>query len=510
MDSALDRATDTITPAAGARRSRRYVCQRCLAQVLLRSGDIRRPYFAHSSGLADPDCENYFPSFVPYYGRRTFEGRAVSEGPSVDRQGLCLDMRERQPRLVLKLPPTPDVWDGLITVEAHKVTRSLSCRHLSKPQFISFDLFDGQWSVRSEGLVTQPYLDLITVGRSSLESEMNLFDATHSPGSRIAEGVGIRLGDAIWIVGRSKVLETAPISQLVTLDLRTAVAGWNLYYAELPEHATAAGILALSAWLQRPVRPARAAVWIEHPHPWKRDPQGVATYALDDAPFQIRAAESVDIRIQSRAGKHPAFVFEQASLATWAPPSEGDWELHVNGTWYETFHVTSEVPNSLPAIIVQFGDRPPVDISMAQFELPHLPDAKFLEPQSVTFRWGSPAIWQIVHVNGRPVQPGTDCVLELPLHGTTSVSFGALGKVQLGVEVTPDAKGQATIPRRTLYLARWLASIGVAGSPRGQVRLRIPDELRRIVLFARLSSMTWSISVSAQVQHFQKSLRHLK
>lgn len=63
MDYAVDKLTGLLVEATQALPiKKRYICPKCFADCHLRKGIIQRPHFAHDSGRASNDCENYHPS----------------------------------------------------------------------------------------------------------------------------------------------------------------------------------------------------------------------------------------------------------------------------------------------------------------------------------------------------------------------------------------------------------------------------------------------------------------
>jgi hypothetical protein len=64
MKFAKDRRSGTDVPAEKAVASAYYVCPVCGEEVFVRAGPIRVAHFAHRSGRASPECENYHPGFA--------------------------------------------------------------------------------------------------------------------------------------------------------------------------------------------------------------------------------------------------------------------------------------------------------------------------------------------------------------------------------------------------------------------------------------------------------------
>ncbi len=62
MQFAKERRSGKELSATKAVASRDYVCPACGEDVYVRGGVVRIRHFAHRSGRADPDCENYYPA----------------------------------------------------------------------------------------------------------------------------------------------------------------------------------------------------------------------------------------------------------------------------------------------------------------------------------------------------------------------------------------------------------------------------------------------------------------
>jgi Competence protein CoiA-like family len=231
VDTATDAATDRLVLAESATRRRRYLCRRCHAEVILKSGMKNAAHFAHAKGEAAPDCEDYFPSAFVYRGRRsTWETLETTERPA-DSLDLYIEVLATGPRLLLWVPPVENevAWGGVLQITTQRLTRSLTARHLQRGQFVSFDLVDSTWTVSIDGDVPEDYLSRIDVGPGSLETELNLFDATHSPGRKLGAAAAVRLGDAVWLVTRNPPTPTATANSPATCsrELVGACSTWN-------------------------------------------------------------------------------------------------------------------------------------------------------------------------------------------------------------------------------------------------------------------------------------------
>src|SRR5690349_11676875 len=61
MYYARDKRSGAELSAAAAVANRNYACPTCGEDVYARGGIFRARHFAHRSGRADPNCENYHP-----------------------------------------------------------------------------------------------------------------------------------------------------------------------------------------------------------------------------------------------------------------------------------------------------------------------------------------------------------------------------------------------------------------------------------------------------------------
>jgi hypothetical protein len=507
VDKALDVATDILTSATEAVAHRNYRCTRCQAPVLLRLGEINKRHFAHAVGLADPDCEHYFPTTITYTGRRMGPARADSQTSTQQYGDLFFDMSASGPQLSIWFPPTHDtVWSGQVVVEAPRLSRSLKASHLERGQRVTFDLDTAQWTVSIQGDVPDYYQGRIEVGHNTLESGLNLFDATHSPGRRLGPSDVVRLGDAVWLITRTEVPLDSAVRRVAHCALKTESGGWYVYLVELPDECAREDVASLSLSLQRRVRFGRARVWIEKPWPWMRGTDGAAVYSATHGSLEFASSTPVDMEIESTSDETVVVRGARVTRLSWLEPLVGDWHVFVNGTRYDTIRISAQPPFNPPTVLVDFGGLIRCDISEAQQCFDRLARDRS-QPAWVRLRWLHERVGRFVRINGRRVDDPAAGTYEMSLSGNVTISVGALGSFALAPGLSPREPNNIA----GLYArAAWLLSLPRAGSPQPSCTLKVPRVLMKDPLFLRLESVAWPLFLKPQVAALERALGDLQ
>jgi len=338
------------------------------------------------------------------------------------------------------------------------------------------------------------------VGTQSLESSQNLFDATRDLGKRILPGVPVTAGDTLWWVARQRISVPAVVSHLVTLAVECEVYGWFVHKISLASELPVGQERdALAQWLQRPVRPRRARVWVERPWAFAHSPIGIPVYRLDSEEWVIRSDQPVDITICPASGGEPVLAEEWIKEATWDLPRVGFWELRVNDKTYDLFEVV-EAPTAEPHNLrVKVSGRNTESVLAAQAAL----DSARGRVCTIELYWQDEGIGRLI----RPVGPARvafdNTSARVDLSAGASVDLENLGRLARPlVEEVDLAASEAFAVLRTR--AAWLHSVSSTGSQ--SERVVVPAKLQRDPIIRQLVGATWERRFAPHVRALQRLL----
>jgi hypothetical protein len=506
VDSAIDAATDQAVLASSASERRRYMCATCYAAVVIKGGSYKmRRHFAHAKGEADPDCTEFFPSRVPYSGRRWTPPSSSVSGSNSWRPGaLFFDMTLTGPRLAVWMPEAADSgqWSGAVEVEAHHVVRRMTAQHLQRGQMIAFDLVDGQWSVTVEGEVSEDYLSRLDLGDNSLEAGLNLFDATESPGRKLGPSQALRLGDSVWALTRDPSFGAQAAARLTGCGLRCTAAGWHVFYVGLPDEVTRENAQLIARWLERQIRPHQARVWIESAFPVAHTSEGIPVFPVLPGALEVRSDQPVDLQIRRLGESTVMAASNYSQMLSWNAPEEGRWVVAVNGVEILIFDLGLKPPEAVAPIRATLGSAS-YDLFAAQNVLDRAGGQDAQEP--VTISWVPPSLAKLIKVDGRPLEETTQSLYFAHPAGRL-VAAGNLGLVRWP---SPPVIAQSE-PTRTLEhlypTARWLISVALPmGSNRG-IALGVPRALDADPMLRSLSYRRWPVKLQPQLRSFMTAM----
>jgi hypothetical protein len=500
LDQARDGATDQLVNAVAALRSRGYRCAVCNAPVHLRAGSDRRAHFAHVSGKADPECEEYFPSEAPYTGRRPLGGAQEHDGgEGLQRVELFFDLTEAGPILSVSMPPSAGTgsWTGSIDLEAHRVSRRFTNQHLLTGQRVNFELLDGQWLIRANGEVSLDYESRLDLGVSCLESSLNIFDAMHSPAPRMGPTRAARLGEALWVITRQTTINWDTPDASVGLERCASVGGWFVEYVQLPRTASPQAVAQLARWLQRPIRPARACVYVASPWPSAYTSAGVAVYPMIAGGLEIRSDQNADMQLIDEHGQVTAEA-PYSDVLRWAKPIAGVWTVVVNNDPFLTFVIADQPPVAGPAIVARVDGGLEQNLFDAQAQLER--DGQSSPPHTV-IEWKSPGIAHCMRINGTPLDDPETGILEIPAGAWgTTLTAGNFGTLRWAERSMTTAPARSADLRAIYDRARWVLSKALPFESTSGISIRVAKEWRSDFILGALRHRRWSVEFQPHLQ----------
>ena len=510
METATDIATGLIVGAAqhATLHTRRvFRCPCCRQDVQLIVGEKPKPYFRHRRGVANTDCENYQPS---NHGKFLSRPRTITERSDSDPHGfsiLFFDLVDGIPTLYEWLPPVGSVqWSGELLFRARGTERSLKFGMLTEGKRISFLLSDGRWDSTIHGEVDPEYQARISVGPHSLDAELNVFDATRSPGRVVLPGERLTLGDAVWIVTRSVNVIDACGGIIGTLERRVDIDGWFILLAKLPDEANVVKIALLESLLRRSIRERPAKVWIEAPWPWRHQENGVPEYFVGDVPIRIRSSQPIDLEIVSLREKHTRLKSEYVTEAIWGSPVVGDWVIRVNDTDYACFAITAQVPFETSSIRAAYDGGSTIDFAAAQRHLESLLAAG-TRPRAIRLDWSAPSIGALIAVDGKRISGTSQQHCEIVLNSGTTISAERLGRIVIPEKLSAGLAENVRVGGDVHLIAEWLLSVALPRSRQSPQKIAVPLVFKSDVLLQRLVGRSWSLKYAAHVRNFSRLLR---
>lgn len=206
-----------------------YKCPHCASKVMLRAGDYREPYFAHSSSQtsqAKLNCEEYHTGFG-YYFPPQITKRAISIAESKAELGrqdcfttLCVEDSKNDFRLYLSIPNIAfDKENPISLKDLQKIKIRVAAESILIRQLPAIELFTGGVKTRLDVKPTEKDYELKVVNEAVVEADFdfldssieglspkgNLFGKTDDEWIRIFPNSEIEWGEDFYYVGLSNV-----------------------------------------------------------------------------------------------------------------------------------------------------------------------------------------------------------------------------------------------------------------------------------------------------------------
>jgi len=222
MNYAVDKFSGLLIEANQASPLRkRYICPICYADAHVRTGLYRRPHFAHDSGGASDDCENYHPSEVLSRGLHSAFWSIQRHLPNL--YVRLSDDPMGNPSswdLMLLIPECPQSIGSVEITEAQYGTVTIPTTHLAqggkrvhvRPEITYQIKVNGQIDPIYEEMITRPILGLdkvCNVFRYSLTGGRKLHDNQVLFWGRSYFLVWNRNYEPRWLSGSEELLRTS-------------------------------------------------------------------------------------------------------------------------------------------------------------------------------------------------------------------------------------------------------------------------------------------------------------
>lgn len=225
MNYAFDKFSGLLIEANQASPlKKRYKCPTCDADAHVRMGLYRRPHFAHDSGGASNDCENYHPSEIMSRGLLSTFWNIKRHLPNL--YVRLSDDPMGNPSswdLMLLIPECPQSIGSVEITEAQYGTVTIPVTHLAQGGKRVNVRPEINYKIKVNGQVDPNYEEMITRPISGLDRICNVFQYSLSGGLKLHDNQTLFWGSTYflvwnrnyeprWLAGSEELLRTTNLS----------------------------------------------------------------------------------------------------------------------------------------------------------------------------------------------------------------------------------------------------------------------------------------------------------
>ena len=225
MNYAIDKFSGLLIEAnLASPLGKRYTCPTCYANAHVRKGIYRRPHFAHDSGRASNDCENYHPSEMLIRGLHSTYWSIQRHLPNLyvllsdDPMGNTSSWD-----LMLLIPECPQSIGSVEITQAQYGTVTIPVTQLAQGGKRVHVRPEINYQIKVNGLVDPDYEEMITRPISGLDKICNVFRFSLSGGLKLHDNQILFWGSSYflvwnrnyeprWLSGSEELLRTTNLS----------------------------------------------------------------------------------------------------------------------------------------------------------------------------------------------------------------------------------------------------------------------------------------------------------
>lgn len=266
-------------------------CPVCKLQVYHRSGQFRRPHFAHLSGNSNQACELYHPGAGDVGGANASPTwtRPGTVAPTLGSPALIWRDGEPIPiSLALRLPRFPEGYASTLRVSSALGQRRLCGESLTRTTFAQLSLREPPASVES---TPRDAATEIRLGAVLQEFRLvgNFFHATVDGGVLERRNAPLELGEEYFLVTQRRL--ELPIPSGLEIIQHRADRSWTAYRLRLRDDAKTRNddIPELRSFLGREIVPSRPRVEVIWPPPCRFDLDGARVYRTTTSQLIVRS-----------------------------------------------------------------------------------------------------------------------------------------------------------------------------------------------------------------------------
>lgn len=429
MRWALDHRGDLVRADALGPYSFGLRCPNCKEPVFSRLGSVREAHFAHRSGNANKDCDDYYPGSGGNW--QQVQASRAHVHPQKERLGApALIWRSEEAlaaSLYLRLPTHPGGFLSTVRVVSF-ATSQYDGKALTRPVFVRLRLQSSTAEVETiprDELLEQAIIE--TLDQFKLTS--NFFRANGEGGVLVPRDYPLELGETYWLLTQTPL--NVSNCKFIRVEERRADRAWHAYRLVLTYDRAdiEAAIEEVSKCLSRIVIHPRPSIRLVWPLPERRDPDGVRVYGREVKEILIRSRAG---QPQCRSHGFPDVMGEELEGDSYRIRIEtdaGELVLGVPGGRWERIRFEA----------CDLREPSAVTLSCESEEATlYEPKAVAIIAKELPIQIGVPVhrLWRNVLVNGSPIRPVPD--------GLTHVPWGLISKVSAG------AFGSAIMPKSTI------------------------------------------------------------
>ena len=484
-----------------------FVCPLCGRPVVVRSGPIVPPYFAHRRGEGTVDCENYHPpASFRFQVYADSAGRSTTGGM---RESAYLAIRGHAPNeveLLLRIPRADlqGDWTGAIAFDTGFGTVSITQEVARRGSWISVAPMS-QYGITASGVVDPRYASAFYDAHLSLSPTGSIFLYSEAIQPLLMANEPLCWGNNYWLVGHAEGLRLsmAPrVVDLTTIDLR---APWVIALLRLPssDSLTAQQKQAAERWLNRSIRVGRDTFSFLDPLPHHFDADGTPVFREDQNVVRFQCPTGARLQVVSPTGSP-----SEVRVDTLADTCElvinrlGTWNLFVAGR--DAGQIRVQVCEFLeaPTVTLMSGNESALCPSIAARDLLERAVAK---GNAVHLRVALEVLCQLVTVNGQawPEDAGFTWTIATSVDQALLINVQGLGSISVGA-IRPHAQRDDWTwiePR-----CAWLWSVSVPPTtPGGSVRIHLPTRILPLSI-RRLEARRWNQRFAAHVRAVETDL----
>lgn len=307
MDWAKDHRGNHVQPVRGAYFGFGLTCPCCGEAVYLKSGQMRRPHFAHYGNRAKPECEFYYPPpevLRPSVSRLLTKNSTLFSARDSLRSGLFLAHRPDLSdfELFVRIPSLASVGQlsGSLEIQHGKGVKAFIATQLTRAYTVSVSptvpLLECKGTGDLSGLA-----DHLVAQTSSFAHGMNLFAATESGGRLLYAREPLEWGGRYWIVTDIPISPPDKVTETVEWSYRSSLAKWHVYEVELPTTFIASELQttreSLSEFFGRLIRPRQPRAYVVDPLPHHFGADGACVYSHPPEVLYVLRTSSHEVTV---------------------------------------------------------------------------------------------------------------------------------------------------------------------------------------------------------------------
>ncbi len=484
-----------------------FVCPICTRPVVLRSGPVIPPYFAHRRGEGTGGCENYHPPsrLRQAIGLRLAGARSSSEEVQLPFLAIRGDA-PREVELVIRIPKTgaPSTWSGVVLLDTGLGEMPINSVGAERGVWASVSPLR-QYAVTVSGEVDPFYASGFYDAPLGLEPSGSLFRYGEGVQRQLPKNEPIYWGTSYWLVGQAAALQLSRAPAALDVDIADLKSPWLVALVTLPPADNVAGdqMLLAERWLRRSVVVGRESLSFVDPLPHHFDHDGTPVFESDAYSLRLRCPGDMSLVIYNDAG-------EQAAISVNALADEHNVRLNASGKWHILLGGRPAGSIRLEDCAALIPPRVLLKVGEMTALLPTLEAEALLKQSAEAHSTVQVAVdienlRDLVTVNGTAWPSSESLVWTIEGRRRVDLTVAVRGIGAVGGTICSDVP-VGTVTPKIAAVASWLWSVSDApytlSSPIG---INLPP-IQLPAVFRRLEGRRWHVKYAAHVRLLQSTL----